>query len=269
MSWGIDSCAAADSVQQGTTLAKYQFNYLPQSVLFWGRYFAPSPSTCLMQNSEPAVMWNDGRVQYILPVTSPGGGQTGGTYQQGYSDGRQACASILALLNGSGDVEILNNRCRIYLDVEQGQYLSQSYCNGWMEAVWNFSTNGYAPFWPGVYLNPGDTSTCATVSNGTYGSQTRIWSSQPESTSWCRSTPGSFGGNSCAGRNTAVWQYIEYGPCSNNGKDQTFPNVDQNMSDDSLNPDPVSEMLHIIPPQQSGGPQLRLVQTLLSGGAAK
>jgi hypothetical protein len=71
--------------------------------------------------------------------------------------------------------------CMVYLDVEPSQPLTQSYWNGWANAVRNYrylDANGVSqqPFLPGGYINPKNDSYCATLCAN--ANTTGIWTQQ-------------------------------------------------------------------------------------------
>jgi hypothetical protein len=268
---GFDSVTPTHSVMSnGQTLAVYAYNFFHNrnaaaAPSFWARYFSPSIvggtiNTGSQASTERTEM-NGVGIHRIVPICAPGvarltvSGSTGFGY--GQADGEAFCDSIDHVLAPGGVIggygvnlpTTADHKVYVYLDVEQSTRLTQSYWDGWAQAVFNHPTavtGSGLPFYPGAYCNPpnglglsasgANVNVCQVLGahgSGQANSCWALWSNQPESISPCSTNcllPGpAWAANSCAGIGTAMWQFAETPPCGPNcypGNNPTYPPVD-------------------------------------------
>jgi hypothetical protein len=247
--WGVDSCDRADTVCafcQGHNLAWYVTKIYfaspppPDTINWWGRYFSPNPP-CTPVDKESNIgcevqAMRTAGVNYILPITSPGGSRTNGTYAMGISDGNAVCQAVDNTIHNDNGIYFAGSEDIIYLDVEHNQGITPAYWAGWSHAVWVFTSYiGNQPYYPGCYCNPNDSGLCSTLSGGPHGCS-GLYTNQPDlgcNGTYCSSPGPGWAAVPCANITTRVWQYDEAGYCCNLNVSTGacrcfahFPNVD-------------------------------------------
>lgn len=223
--WGVDSVTPVND-----SLASSVRSFSNGNATFWCRYFSPFPalpaSTFDYSGNTAGELdaLHHNRINYLVPITSPGSPRegTGGSngYQFGTLDGSQACLAIATVLSNYSQTIFLqpgpngSPYLRVYLDVEKDTPLTQDYWNGWADAVFYYNYNGSAPFFPCVYLDPTVLSQCGIVGGG--GSPCfGVWAAQPEPCV-CTSPGPTWGSYTCSGvaNGTRLWQYDEADKCN-------------------------------------------------------
>jgi hypothetical protein len=255
----------ADSVSQVTpSLASTVRNFSGGSVDFWARYLTPSPGSPLnvAPASEAQALRSYG-MHWIVPISAPGEGRINQGSAEGNYDGTRFCDNLAAVLNSGAGIYLPTQRhdnygnpiLRVYLDIEYGATLTQSYWNGWATAVSNYYYGGHYPFFPCAYCaptsDPTNQQTCY-VLGGNSGSNIchGIWSSQPEPCSVagaCHSPGPAWGPYGCSTvvGGTKLWQYAEDGGCRNICGSAAFYDFDLDESTPANGDDETYYMLYV------------------------
>jgi hypothetical protein len=221
--WGVDSVAVVTASYNGTTLRQFAASLYNEPPDFWGRYFkSPGNSNITpFSGSEASALGNNG-THHVAPIQSPHQARLNNGYSTGHSDGMAACDDITNLIgnnNGSVQWPDKDGYVTLFLDVEAGTVLGQSYWNGWADAVYFYyvATNPMTtlPFLLGMYTDPEDSGRCSIVRNGPHAFN-GMWSSTPsyfqgfpgdkptKLKSW---DPANNAPNHCSDQQTVVWQH--------------------------------------------------------------
>jgi hypothetical protein len=220
--WGVDSVARINEKRttgacDGTkTLADLVTQKLG-TPNWWGRYFAPSVQPTIA-TGEAAELKRNG-INHLLVITAPGESreETGGTtgHDYGDADGKAVCNAVKNYIGdntGTPQWPKTDGLVTIWLDIELANQITQSYWNGWRDAVRNYNnvtSNPFRsdPFLPGAYMNPTSTSTCNVLDSTAHPTH-GIWTNQPQdSPSTCPPLKPAWNAQKCNQLLPYYWQH--------------------------------------------------------------
>lgn len=237
----------------GYNLARYTALHYPEAAnKYFARYFL-APNFSPFDPAEIDAL-RAATFFYLMPISAPTftnlttSGEAG--KQLGRDDATTTLQNIVAALNsGRGLVTPTSGTVYVYLNIEQGYPITAWYWEGWSETVYLYQDPTYgAPFFPGVYANPNDTSTMnmlvgynnrSDAQHTCYG----LWTTQPNAANtncqWCNNAPPPAWNTTLtppqpqgfAGLTLHHWQYTIHDVCyPGSGCDSCRPHVDQDQS---------------------------------------
>ncbi|GEM_PF-1742635 len=201
--WGVDSCAAANSMVGSQTLFDYVAQQAGSAPAFWGRYIG---SSCSLTAAE--VSFLHGKNCKILVVYFDTTAQSvSGNYQSGVNDATGAINAAQALGVPRGVV--------IFADIESSWHPSTQWIQGWSDTMFDSIYAGAG----GLYANTlsqfstFDGAYCPAFSNDfkIQASVGFIWASEPEPGCTSASNAPAFAPATppCNDGAVVAWQYAE------------------------------------------------------------